>query len=176
MSDWQAYLLKREALELPSRKIQIGNSANGLEVKKAVDWVYFVLTVLDTKASALMRLNGVLIAAAAFLLAQYTIDGTLMINTWWHPLIIVCAALLSSVSITLCLFVVSVSWNFLGKVEIDNEDSFTQEVKSLVVTMKRRQCVYRIAWAISFLASVLFLVELIAQTAHIAYTIISKLQ
>ena len=33
----------------------------------ALNWIYGLLTILDAKASALMRLNGVMLAAAAFL-------------------------------------------------------------------------------------------------------------
>ena len=46
-----------------------------IAAKMVIEWLYSVLTTLDAKASALMRLNGVLIAAAAFLLGLFGRPG-----------------------------------------------------------------------------------------------------
>src|SRR5262249_45956502 len=80
---------------------------------KAVEWLYFVLSVLDAKASALMRLNGVMLAAATFLLGFFAKSGPLESMKESHSIVFWIAGL-SSISIALCLLVVSIDWPFLG--------------------------------------------------------------
>lgn len=171
MSNWKEYLQKKALLERGEGSIEWGASTHdNVTAKQAIEWVYSVLTVLDAKASALMRLNGVLIAAAAFMLAQYKSPSTLMANASWHPILVAIAALLSAISITCCLYVVSVSWNFLGKVKVGDLNSYSSEVEALVLTMIWRQRVYRFAWLFSLVAAGLFLTELGVQTVHIIQT------
>src|SRR4026207_120889 len=76
-----------------------------------VNWLYQLLGLLDTKASALMRLNSVMVAAAAFVLNP-------QFGSWQSmKYLIAGSALLSAFSIAICLLVVAVDWPFLGLVK-----------------------------------------------------------
>ena len=121
---------------------------------QAIDWLYGVLSVLDAKASALMRLNGVMLAAAAFLL-NFQAPAGLRIPV--SPRLILSIAVLSSFSIALCLLVVSVDWRFLGLVrQTEREFDFTDEIANLQRVSLFRQGVYRLAWWFSFVATGMF--------------------
>jgi hypothetical protein len=121
---------------------------------QALDWLYGVLSVLDSKASALMRLNGVMLAAAAFLL-NFQVPAGLRIPV--SPRLILSIAVLSSFSIALCLLVVSVDWRFLGLVrQTEEEFDFTDEIANLQRVSLFRQGVYRLAWWLSFIATGMF--------------------
>jgi hypothetical protein len=140
-------------------------------VKEVVDWLYAVLTVLDTKASALMRLNGVMIAAAAFLLGLFGRQGGTILSTeYWDAIAIILCALLSALSIGCCLIVVAVSWRFLGKVKEDNgQYDFKDELLELDRARRKRQFMYRSAWWVSLAAATLFLVEFGLQAYHVMF-------
>lgn len=128
--------------------------------EKAFEWLYHLLGLLDAKASALMRLNSVMLAAAAFILnPQY---GSWPITKY----LIACSAVGSAISITCCLLVVAVDWPFLGLVEKESstgtvELKFSKELfhRQKVVDFRRR-C-YVIAWILSLLATVAFLIGII---------------
>jgi hypothetical protein len=135
-----------------------------------LDSIYQVLTILDTKSSALMRLNGVMLAAAAFLLnPQYE-------SSKFVQLLVSASGIGSTFSIACCLLVVSVDWPFLGLVtEETTQDSKTQlnfsdELFHLQHVTDFRQFCYRLGWTISllttaafFLAVVLFFVSIIGR-------------
>lgn len=162
-SDWPEYVQKRDALE----GIQLRTATDGitsLTAAKALEWLYGVLTTLDSKASALMRLNGVLIAAAAFLLGRPS--GAMLSVSSADSRIVALSALLSAASICCCLFVVNVSWPFLGKVNTSaaaTADCKT-ELQDLGRACKFRERAYRTAWWISLLASAAFLLEFLNLT------------
>jgi len=135
----------------------------------AIKCFYDVLTTLDSKASALMRLNGVLIAASAFLLGNRA-GGTLLSTTHFDALLVIGCAVLSAASIFACLFVVNVSWRFLGKADLDPSSTkceITTEVLALEKASEFRQKAYRLAWQISFVASIGFLLEFLWQALHV---------
>src|SRR4029077_12403372 len=143
-------------------------SEKNVRAKDVLDWMYAILTTLDSKASALMRLNGVLIAAAAFLLGLFGRQGGTILSTHKvEALVITTSALLSAIAIFLCLFVVNVSWPFLGKTGDGPIFTCEEEVSALDKAYKFRQTVYRIAWRISLGASVEFLLEFLWQTIHV---------
>src|SRR5207247_2344942 len=75
---------------------------------EALDWIYQLLNILDTKASALMRLNSVMLAAAAFLLNPVYNAGRCV------KYAVALSGIGSTLSIAICLLVVSVDWRFLG--------------------------------------------------------------
>lgn len=132
--------------------------------EQAVKWLYELLSVLDSKASALMRLNGVMLAAAAFLLSTTDAGAPDVHLMDVSRVVILWIAALSAVSIGLCLLVVSVDWPFLGLVrEISGELDFTDEVNNLQRVSQIRQGLYRSAWIVSFIASVLFVYAFITQ-------------
>ncbi len=174
-SKWPLFIQRRNALG----KVELGPAAGTrytatpatekLTAKDAVDSLYVVLTTLDSKASALMRLNGVVIAAAAFLLGLFGRQGTTILSTeTYDARLVIGCVLLSSLSITCCLLVVNVSWSFLGKVDrSDNTFDCGEEVLALDKARLFREGVYRFAWLLSMLASGLFLSEFIIQAWHI---------
>jgi hypothetical protein len=129
-------------------------ASNLEDPNRAIEWLYGVLSVLDAKASALMRLNGVMLAAAAFLLSfRHPAGLQIPVGQW----LILSIAVLSSFSIALCLLVVSVDWRFLGLVrQTGQEFDFTDEIANLQRVSLFRQGVYRLAWWLSFAATGLF--------------------
>jgi hypothetical protein len=152
--------------------------ANTADLKTAVsctdalDWLYGLLSAMDSKASALMRLNGVMLAAAAFLLSMYSAAAphTVLRITKVDEVAIVVTAALSSISILMCLFVVNVSWYFLGKVtEVKQQLDYTEEFQDLQSAAKFRQASYMRAWRISFLAAVLFVLEFARQSLYVMF-------
>ena len=174
--EWPEFIRFRHALE----KIVIGNgstassyvpdpSNENMKAREVVDWIYAVLTTFDSKASALMRLNGVLIAAAAFLLGQYGRAENLLSGKPIDALLTIGCALTSALSITCCLFVVNVSWNFLGRVSrsADGAIDCADELRSLEKARNFRQRMYRTAWAVSLFGASAFLLEFILQAIHV---------
>jgi hypothetical protein len=169
-ADWPGFVQKKYWLT----QFHIGDSEatdprRTVPAENAIKWLYDVLTTLDTKASALMRLNGVLLAAAAFLLGVVGRTGTTILSTapWDSRLMIICA-FLSALSITLCLFVVNVSWPFLGKTTVEgNKCNPRDEIVSLDKACNFRRRLYQCAWAISLIASAGFLVEFGHQTWNV---------
>jgi hypothetical protein len=147
----RGYVKLRESLKDAKlkKKRLIGPIPSSLKShEKAVEWLYSVLSVLDAKASALMRLNGVMLAAAAFLL---NLDVSYLELVLWG------IAALSSISIALCLLVVSVDWPFLGLVRQTGENlDFTDEVDNLERVSVFRQTIYRISWITSSIATAMF--------------------
>lgn len=116
-----------------------------------------MLSILDAKASALMRLNGVMLAAAAFLLNAQNTSGR-AVNAW-----VAGSAIGSTISITLCLFVVSVDWRFLGLVVQSGrtELDYTDEFYHLQKVASFRQLLYRVAWTVSLITTVAILIALV---------------
>lgn len=130
--------------------------------KKVLDWIYALLTVLDAKASALMRLNGVMLAAAAFFLSP-NVDATSFVRA-----LVAGSGIGSTISIAACLLVVSVDWTFLGLVKVASASTdskerwdFTDELFHLQQVAGARQWLYRFAWAVSFLTTIVFIVAAI---------------
>ena len=133
---------------------RIALDADGIK-KPRIDAVYAVLSVLDTKASALMRLDGVLLAAA-FVGVQADLYSA---DSWSFAII----TLASVISMMLCLMVVSVDWSFLGKTTVTPATTaaaatydFSDELKCLIQVRLLRERAYRCAWSFAFLASVIF--------------------
>jgi hypothetical protein len=176
---WPLYVQKRYALAKTILKdpatIRCAPLTDNESVgaKDVVDWIYGVLTILDAKASALMRLNGVLIAAAAFLLGLFgRPGGSILSTTSLDAAVIVSLAVLSAFSIFCCLLVVNISWPFLGKVAKNNNGrtfDFADEIDSLDKASRFRQSAYQLAWGISSVASIGFLGEFLKQTVHVIW-------
>lgn len=156
------YVKRREGLR--TAQLKNGRIVSPVPVRlknseKTVEWLYSLLTVLDAKASALMRLNGVMLAAAAFLLSADREKFAVISFIRVAPELTLWIAALSSVSIALCLLVVSVDWQFLGCVrETEKRLDFTDEFINLERVSLFRQYVYRFAWLISLVATILFVI------------------
>ncbi|HEV8721568.1 MAG TPA: hypothetical protein VGW77_13120 [Candidatus Binatia bacterium] len=108
---------------------------------------YSNLTTLDSKASALMAFDGILIAAATFAFP------TAFSDLWrWVLLAVIVIALIAA---GFCLGVAQVSYPFLGKVMITSRPpraalDFAEELNALDVAVQRRTSFYRTAWRLSF--------------------------
>jgi hypothetical protein len=162
--NWPKYIKKRHALtkiELGSGKTSYRPQDPTKETRNAsdvVDWLYSVLTILDSKASALMTVNSVLIAVAALLLSMFDKpDNTALSPCAFYALLTI--ASFCALSIFVCLLVVDVRWSFLGKVDIDTNDGTIEchrEISALDSAMMCRQSMYRLAWALSLVASIIF--------------------
>jgi len=173
---WPLYVQRRHALATAVLKDPSNvccaplTETESIKAKDVVEWIYGVLTTLDAKASALMRLNGVLIAAAAFLLGLFRRQGgSILSTTSLDAAVIVSLALLSTISIFCCLLVVDVGWPFLGKVTKNSNRTFefAEEIRSLDRVSRFRQSAYQFAWLITLLASIGFLGEFLEQAVHV---------
>jgi hypothetical protein len=173
----EAYVFRRHMLpqaKWNGEKLMADVCAPHEEIKceDALDWIYGLLTAMDAKASALMRLNGVMLAAAAFLLSVHIAPGgrAVLQIAKVDEIAIVLTAVLSSISIFLCLYVVNVSWYFLGKVkETGGKLDYTEEFGALQRTAKRRQMFYRLGWKLSLFATGSFVLEFIRQTLFVFF-------
>jgi hypothetical protein len=176
-NEWPVYVRKRFALN----RTLIGENVPPVDPREpaqvsagsVVEWLYGLLGVLDGKASALMRLNGVLIAAAAFLLGLFGRgEKTLLEVTPMHAILIVLSAAGSALSIFACLWVVNVSWPFLHKVPVPDKESVArsdckQEIIGLAKACLHRACAYRCAWGVSLVASAMFVFEFMWQAIFV---------
>jgi hypothetical protein len=136
------------------RKSAALNDPANAHHKANIEANYAVLSILDAKASALMRLDGVLLAAALF-----GITGKLYeIKTWqFTTIVFLCLA-----SMVACLFVVSVDWKFLGLVtRTATGFDFTAEIENLRKVRQFRETTYRFAWTLALLASVDFAIVIL---------------
>lgn len=170
-NDWPEYVRKRYALSHTRIGGDSSPSAPSESAEIIVKWLYDILTTLDAKASALMRLNGVLIAAAAFMLGLFGRGSTLLATSPRDAILIVSSATLSAISIFACLWVVNISWSFLGKTTIAPSSAILCDCRNEVVDLANacsaRAWAYRGAWAISLIASTLFVLEFTFQAAHV---------
>lgn len=164
------YVLKHQLLDKATFQLDGTVRATRIDAppvtaKDAVSCLYGILTTLDAKASALMRLSGVTLAAATFLLgAHQNTPGSLLTLTNWDVAGIMLVAALSAISIFLCLLVVRVGWNFLYRVGAgDNYFDYTAELIALQKTAHRRQMYYRCGWRVAWTAAVIFVVEFVWQ-------------
>jgi hypothetical protein len=157
---YRRHMLKHARLEGGRIVTNACDVTDGVISKEALDWIYELLSALDSKASALMRLNGVMLAAAAFLLSAQPV----LKITKWDFVLIVATAAASAFSILLCLMVVNVQWYFLGRVtDAGGKLDYTEEFEMLQSVGYRRQTHYRIAWQVSRIAAILFVVEFVRQ-------------
>lgn len=166
VSPFSPYLLKRHALtQAKHGSLKVtqppGCPDNWPDSDKALDWLYQLLSILDSKASALMRLNGVMLAAAAFMLQpEYHVLGII-------KLLVAISATGSTLSIACCLSVVSVDWPFLSHVSEkttaggDKVFDFSNEFHLLQQVADFRQKLYMTGWKMSFAATVMFLVAIV---------------
>ncbi len=126
---------------------------------KRAERLYGFLTLLDSKASALMTFDGVLAAAAAFLVDKDTPWGVFhvpAVGGWRWGL------LLSSLLATaLCLYVARISYPILGRVtRVGTTLEWSAEHESLEDAIRRRTRLYRVAWRISVLSVIGFAASL----------------
>jgi hypothetical protein len=143
---------KLEAAKKSAEKGGAGPTAAEKELGRTIktfDWLYVILNTLDSKASALMRLNGVMVAAVTFL-------STHAVSVY----LLIASSVASTLSIFFCLFVVSLDWTFYQYVKIEengvNFDS-EEELFHLQQIVLHRETMYRTAWYFSLFGIITFL-------------------
>jgi len=135
-----------------------GTSINPLKAKDTTEFLYSALTILDSKASALMTFDSILIAAAAFTIEkQGGFD--------WPRVFTLLAIVMALVAAALCLLVARVSYPFLGKVTMTAATDgtparldYSNELSALDEAVITRTCYYRMAWRLSLIALIPFLI------------------
>ena len=154
------YVVKRAILKsvpLDSEDSLKGRRPDKIDPHDALEWIYQLLTTLDSKASALMRLNGVMLAAATFLVGT---QSKFIVLAKADVLAIMLTATTASLSIVLCLLVVAVRWPFLGKAEESHEYfDFEPEFRNLQDEASRREKIYVWAWWVSLGGGLIFLAD-----------------
>jgi hypothetical protein len=126
------------------------NESQNLDAKKTIEAIYPILTVLDQKASALMRLDGVVLAAAFVGVAARVYN--------FKSVVFGGIAIPCMLSMILCLLVVSVDWPFLGYAK---KDDFSEEIAALRRVRYFRECAFRWAWSFAFISALVLLVFLL---------------
>jgi hypothetical protein len=122
--------------------------------RETVDWLYSVLTILDSKAGALLAFDGLLLAAASLVYEKIS-EGSPILRTL--ALGTIAIALLAA---SLCLYVARVSYPFLGDITIGTFDN-SVEIESLGRAAEARTTILSWAWKASVAAVVLFLFVMI---------------
>ena len=135
-----------------------GTSINPLKAKDTTEFLYNALTILDSKASALMTFDSILIAAAAFTIEK---EG----GFDWQRVFTLLAIVMALVAAALCLLVARISYAFLGKVVMTSAAAgaparldYSNELSALDEAVITRTQYYRMAWRLSLLALVPFLI------------------
>jgi hypothetical protein len=103
---------------------------------------YSILTILDSKASALMTVNAFLAAFPALSIERYRAAH----DRWglWLSLLLIIALVISAL---LCFAVVRIQWRWLQHIDPGAGDRFCdQEIEELVNAILARTARYRWAW------------------------------
>jgi hypothetical protein len=139
-------------------------SINPPKAKDTTEFLYAALTILDSKASALMTFDSILIAAAAF-----TIEKDSGFD--WQRVFTLLAIVIALVAAALCLLVARISYRFLGKVamtpaaaETPARLDYSNELSALDEAVIKRTGYYRTAWGLSLMALVPFIVMFVLKT------------
>jgi len=142
----------REKYELLSAQ---GISINPPKAEQTAKSLYEALTILDSKASALMAFDGILVAAAAFTVEKAGALDAQRAVTFIAIVIALAAA-------ALCLLVARISYPFLDKVRITPGVppglDYSDEIRALDGEVMRRTRYYRIAWRLSLAGLLPFLI------------------
>ena len=118
---------------------------------KEIKFIYNILGILDSKASALMQFDGILLAVLAI------VAGSSAPYCVW--LVLVGVALLVFLSIASCICIIDVSWPFLAiAVPSPGQRHIDEELRELRKVMNFREGAYRGAWFLSALAMILMFI------------------
>jgi hypothetical protein len=135
-------------------KIRAAEGGNAITAKKYLDEIYRFLGILDTKASALMRYNGIILAVIA-LMASTT--GRKLPETTFL------VVALTIGSIFACLLVVGVYWRFFEWVNPDGADEaarFKVELDLIHRVLVLREFAYQVAWWLSAVVLIILALHL----------------
>jgi len=126
----------------------IAKEGDQADSKKVLDEIYKLLGILDSKASALMRYNGIILAVLALMLKNTPL-----------PHVTIYIVVMTIASILACLLVVGVYWRFLEWVDPSAGDKLAHELALLRRVLVLREAAYQIAWWMSAAVLVLFLLD-----------------
>lgn len=116
------------------------------------DYLYSCLSILDTKAQALLAFDSILMAAASIALSL--IPGSMSLGDF----LIFSSLVASGTSSALCLSVVWIYWSDTSDLE-PSDDLFMR----LLAVRNRRTIGYRISWVIAQLATLLLVIGTIIE-------------
>ncbi|MFJ8359819.1 hypothetical protein [Streptomyces sp. NPDC093984] len=116
------------------------------------DYLYSCLSVLDSKAQALLSYDGILMAASSITLSLFSRDITA------GSVLAFSSLAASGLSSALCLSVVWVRWTDTG--DLENSDDLFLE---LLRVRNRRTLSYRISWVVAQLAAILLLLGVLLE-------------
>lgn len=143
----------REKYEL----LSVGHTLIPPKAKDTTELFYAALTILDSKASALMTFDSILIAAAAFTIEKGGGFVAIVLTLFGIVMALVAAAL--------CLLVARISYPFLDKVTITSAAAgnpaqldYSNELSALDEAVGTRTRYYRVAWRLSVAALFPFLI------------------
>jgi hypothetical protein len=114
-----------------------------------LDQIYTLLNILDSKASALMRYNGIILAVLALLLGRGAIQA---LPAGHAASAYIWIVYLTLASILACLLVVGVYWRFFEFVRPPND--FAEELSTLRRVLLLREAAYQIAWWLAVIVSI----------------------
>lgn len=115
------------------------------DAKSTIKAIYGFLGILDSKASALMRYNGIILAVVA-----------LMVRSGQElPAITYVIVYTTLASILACLLVVGVFWRFLEFVGADLDGELNVIRRVLIM----REAAYQVAWWLAVIVSILLIIH-----------------
>ena len=130
--------------------------------EKTIKAIYLLLGILDTKASALMRFNGIILAVIALMLRD---------SKQMPPISFYVILYMTLASIIACLVVVGIFWRFYEFVDAAPEGFPAQnreqeqarllarELIMLRRVLRLREAAYQIAWWLAGIVSVLLILN-----------------
>ena len=124
--------------------------------RNVLDRLYAILTTLDAKANGLLRLNSLFLTVLVFLLGWSQSP-----NTSFPPQlrdyigVAIFDVVLLMASSLACLWIVRVSWRFLGSTNQSGTLDIAKELASLGKVAENRTHYYWVAWWGTFVAYLL---------------------
>lgn len=124
---------------------------------KIIDKLYQILTTLDAKANGLLRVNSLFLTILIALVGWAKSGRSSVAPGWYLASYIDIGGL--GISAFLCMFVVMVSWKFLGKAEKTTKNgettyTFKEEIDALAGAAMRRTACYQTAWLLTLIGLV----------------------
>lgn len=128
---------------------KVGALEAGAAPVKTVKAIYGCLSILDGKASALMRFNGIILAVIALMIK----------SSQELPTVAYVIMYMTLASILSCLVVVGVFWRFYEFVDPDDANSLERELGMLRRVLVLREAAYQLAWWLAGAVSILLILH-----------------
>jgi hypothetical protein len=125
-----------------------------IQQQKIIKSIYSLLAILDSKASALMRYNGIILAVVGLFVRLETQHGVHGID--------LAIMLVTLFSIMLCLLVVGIFWRFLELAfPADGGRNIEFEIEQLKRVLHLRETSYQLAWLLAVVVTFLLAIRFI---------------